>query len=48
MKQQVGPQTFIVKSLIIRNMDNCPIYIKTERRGKRLATGETERERESV
>ncbi len=44
MKQQVGPQTFIVKLLIIRNTDNCPIYIKMERRVKRLATGETERE----
>ncbi len=40
-----GPQTFIVKLLIISNTDNCPIYIKTERRGKGLlAVRETERE----
>ncbi len=44
-----GPKTFIVKSLIISNMDNHPIYIKTERRGKELlAAREAERERESV
>jgi hypothetical protein len=30
--------------LIISNTDNHPIYIKTERRGNRLATRETERE----
>jgi hypothetical protein len=48
VKQQVGPQTFIVKSLIIRNTDNHPIHIKMERRGKRLVTGETERERVCV
>jgi len=40
-----GPQMFIVKSLIISNTENHPIYIKTERRQKGLATGETERER---
>ncbi len=44
MKQQAGLQTFIVKSVIIGNTDNRPIYIKMERTGKRLATGETERE----
>ncbi len=42
MKQQVGPQTFIVKMLIICNMDNRPIYIKQKEGGKRLAVGETE------
>ncbi len=41
-----GPQTFIVKSLFISNMDGHPTYIKTERRGKGLAAKETERERE--
>jgi hypothetical protein len=41
VKQQVGPQMFIVKLLIIRNTDNRPIYIQNR---KRLATGETERE----
>ncbi len=39
-----GLQTFNVKSLIISNTDGHPIYIKTERRGKGLAAGETERE----
>jgi hypothetical protein len=39
-----GPQMFIVKSLIISNTDNHPIYIKTERREKGLAARETERE----
>ncbi len=39
-----GPQTFIVKSLIISNTDNHPIYIKIERREKGLAARETERE----
>jgi hypothetical protein len=48
VKQQVGLQTFIVKVLIIRNTDNRPIYIKMERRVKRLATEETERERVCV
>jgi hypothetical protein len=43
-----GLQTFIVKSLIIGNTESRPIYIKTERRGKGLAVGETERERERV
>ncbi len=38
-----GPQMFIVKSLIISNTDNHPIYIKTERRGKGPAARETER-----
>ncbi len=48
MKQQIGPQTFIVKMLIISNTDNRPIYIKRKEGGKRLAARETERERESV
>jgi hypothetical protein len=39
---------FIVKSLKISNTDSRPNYIKTERREKGLAAGETERERESV
>ncbi len=39
-----GPQTFIVKSVMISNTDNHPIYIKTEKRGKGLAARETERE----
>ncbi len=44
MKQQAGLQMFIVKSVIIGNTDNRPIYIKMERTGKRLSTGETERD----
>ncbi len=44
MKQQVGPQTFIVKMLIISNTDNRPVYIKWKEGGKKLADGETERE----
>ncbi len=40
-----GPQMFIVKSLIIGNMESCHIYIRTERRRKELVAGETERER---
>ena len=43
-----GPQTFIVKLLIIGNTESRHIYIQTERRGKGLAVGETEREREYV
>ncbi len=43
-----GPQTFIVRLLIIGNTDSCHIYIRMERRGKGLAAGETERERERV
>ncbi len=39
-----GPQTFIVKLLIIGNMESRHFYIRTERRGKGLAAGETERE----
>ncbi len=46
MKQQTGPQMFIVKTLIISNTNNRPIYIKQKEGGKRLAAGETERERE--
>ncbi len=46
MKQRIGPQTFIVKMLIISNMDNRPIYIKWKEGAKKLAAGETERERE--
>ncbi len=48
MKQQIGLQTFIVKMLIISNTDNRPIYIKRKEGGKRLAAGETERERVCV
>ncbi len=39
-----GQQTFIVRLLIIGNMESGHIYIQTERRGKGLAAGETERE----
>ena len=39
-----GPQTFIVKMLIIGDTKNRHIYTRTERRGKGLADGETERE----
>jgi hypothetical protein len=48
VKQQIGLQTFIVKMLIISNTDNRPIYIKRKEGGKRLAAGETERERVCV
>jgi hypothetical protein len=44
VKQRIGPQTFIVKTLIISNTNKCPIYIKQKEGGKRLAAGETERE----
>ncbi len=44
MKQWIGPQTFIVKMLIISNTDNRPIYIKQKEGARRLAAGETERE----
>jgi len=45
VRQQVfGPQTFIVRNLIIVNTENHHIYTRTERRGKGLAAGETERE----
>jgi hypothetical protein len=37
-------QTFIVKTLIISDTENCHIYTQTERRGKGLAAGGTERE----
>ena len=43
-----GPQTFIVRLLIISNTESRHMYIQTERRGKGLAAGETERERESM
>ncbi len=44
MRQFVfGPQTFIVRFLIIGNMKNSYIYTQMERRGKGLAAGETER-----
>jgi hypothetical protein len=43
-----GPQTFIVKLLIIGNTESHHIYIRMKRRGKGLAAGETERERERV
>jgi hypothetical protein len=38
-----GPQSFIVKLLIIFYTESCPIYMKTERRGKGRAVRETER-----
>ncbi len=41
----VCPQTFIVRYLIIIFTQQCHIYTQTERRGKGLAAGETERER---
>ena len=45
MRQLVfSPQTFIVRFLIIGKMQDCHIYTRTERRGKGLAAGETERE----
>jgi hypothetical protein len=44
VKQQVGPQMFIVKMLIISNTDNCSVYIKWKEGGKKLAAGEKERE----
>jgi hypothetical protein len=40
----VCPQKFIVKYLIIIFTQDCHIYTQTERRGKGLAAGETERE----
>ena len=43
-----GPQTFIVKLLIIGNTESHHIYIRTERRGKGLTARETERERVCV
>jgi hypothetical protein len=39
----VCTQTFIVKTLIISNTDNCPIYIKRKEGERGLAAGETER-----
>jgi hypothetical protein len=39
-----GPQTFIVRILIIINTGGHHIYTQIERRGKGLAAGETERE----
>ncbi len=42
------PQTFIVKTLIIENMNGRHIYIKMERRAGDQDARETERERESV
>ncbi len=44
MKQQVGPQTFIAKMLIISNTDNRLVYIKRKEGGKKLAARETKRE----
>jgi hypothetical protein len=38
-----GLQTFIVRFLIIVNRESHHIYIRTERRGKGLAAGETKR-----
>jgi hypothetical protein len=40
----VCPQMFIVSVLIIGNTQQCHIYTQTERRGRGLAAGETERE----
>jgi hypothetical protein len=40
------PQTFIVKTLIIRNMNSCHIYMKRKEGAREPDTGETERERE--
>ena len=40
----VCPQMFIVRILIIGNMQKCHIYTRTERRGNGLDAGETERE----
>jgi hypothetical protein len=46
MRQRVfSSQMFIVRFLIIGNTKNRHIYTQTERRGKGLAAGETERER---
>ncbi len=44
----VCPQMFIVRILIIGNMQKRHIYTRRERRGNRLGAGETERERECV
>ncbi len=40
----LGPQTFIVRLLIIFTCATWSFYTRTERRGKGLAPGETERE----
>jgi hypothetical protein len=40
----LGPQTFIVKTLIIQNAHSRYFYTQTERRGNRQAARETERE----
>ncbi len=42
----LGPQTFIVRLLIIFTCAMSSFYTTTKRRGKGLAPGETERERE--
>ncbi len=42
----LGLQTFIVRLLIIFTFATSSFYTRTERRGKGLAPGETERERE--
>jgi hypothetical protein len=42
----LGPQTFIVIFLIIFTCATSSFYTRTERRGKELAPGETERQRE--
>jgi hypothetical protein len=39
------PQTFIVKTLIIRNMNSHHIYMKQKEGAIEQDTGETERER---
>ncbi len=49
MRRRVfSSQMFIVRFLIISNTKNHHIYTQMERRGKGLAAGETEREREIV
>ncbi len=44
----LGLQTFIVRLLIIFTCATSSFYTRTERRGKEVAPGETDRERESV
>jgi hypothetical protein len=46
MKQRIGPQTFIVKMLIVSYTEECGIYIKRKEGARRLAARDTERERE--
>jgi hypothetical protein len=44
----LGPQTFIVKTLIIENAHSCYFYMQKQRRGNRQTARETERERVRV